>query len=449
MGSNSAPSHPGHVEHPSGVRVWPRSVHRGPEGELKVGDLSLAQVADRFGTPAFVLDEVEFRGRCREFRDAFPEAKVYYAGKAFLCKAVAAMAYQEGLGVDVCSGGELTVALGAGVPPGSIAMHGNNKSLEELERAVAAGIGTIVVDSFEEIARLTAIARRRGVRPAVMVRVMPGIEAHTHELIATAHDDQKFGLSLRDGSAEAAVSGILFEGVLQMRGLHCHVGSQILDSSAHELAATRLLELYARLGAPDGASWPELNLGGGFGISYTTMEEPVPLHDFAATLDKVIGQECATLRIPPPQLVIEPGRAIVGPSMLTLYRVGTVKPRSGLRTYVSVDGGMSDNIRTALYDATYTATIANRTSTVAPVPSRVVGRHCESGDIVVREARLPGDVRSGDLLAVAATGAYCRSMASNYNHTPRPPVLAVNHQGVRAVVRRETEADLMNLDVGP
>ncbi|MFC6023648.1 diaminopimelate decarboxylase [Plantactinospora solaniradicis] len=449
MGSDSARSHPDHVEHPSGVRVWPRNVHRGPEGGLKVGALSLDRIADQFGTPAFVLDEAEFRGRCREFRDAFPEAKVYYAGKAFLCRAVAAMAHQEGLGVDVCSGGELTVALSAGVPPETITMHGNNKSLEELERATALGVGTIVVDSFEEVARLTAIARRRGVRPGVMVRVMPGVEAHTHELVATAHDDQKFGLSLRDGSAEAAISGIISDGVLQMRGLHCHVGSQIFDSSAHELAATRVLALYARFGMPDGGPWPELNLGGGFGISYTTAEEPVSLCDFAAALEKVIGQECATLRIPHPQLVIEPGRAIVGPSMLTLYRVGTVKPRPGLRTYVSVDGGMSDNIRTALYDATYTATIANRTSTVAPVPTRVVGRHCESGDIVVREARLPGDVRSGDLLAVAATGAYCRGMASNYNHTPRPPVLAVNHQGVRAVVRRETDADLMNLDVGP
>jgi diaminopimelate decarboxylase len=307
--------------------------------------------------------------------------------------------------------------------------------------------GRIIIDSADEISRLTAVAQRRVVRPRVLIRVTPGIEAHTHDYIATAHDDQKFGFSLATGAAAAAVEAVLAENVLELRGLHCHIGSQIFDTSAYKLAAERLLRLQARVCASGGRWLPELNLGGGFGIHYTQDDDPTPLSDLALDLRKIITQECAALRRPVPTLVVEPGRAIIGPAMLTLYRVGTVKTLPGLRSYVSVDGGMSDNIRTALYGATYTAALAGRASIAPPTLTRIVGKHCESGDIVVRDAYLPDDIHPGDLLAVAATGAYCRSMASNYNHTLRPPVIAVTNARARVIVRRETEADLLALDV--
>lgn len=432
-----------------GLSVWSRNTRRVKDGSLSVGGVSVRELATRFGTPCFVLDEADFRSRCRDFRSAFRDGMVYYAGKAFLSRAVAAIAHQEGLGIDVCSAGELAIALAAGVPPMSVALHGNSKPAQELDRAVAAGVGRIIIDSGDEIGQLTAVARRRAVRPRVLIRVTPGIEAHTHDYVATAHDDQKFGFSLASGAAAAAIDAVLAEDVLELRGLHCHVGSQIFDTAAFELAAERLLRLQARTYGSGGRWLPELNLGGGFGIAYTAEDDPKAVPDLANDLRKIITQECATLQMPVPTLVVEPGRAIVGPAMLTLYRVGTVKPLPGLRSYVSVDGGMSDNIRTALYGATYTTTLAGRTSVAPPVLTRVVGKHCESGDIVVRDAYLPGDLRAGDLLAVAATGAYCRSMASNYNHTLRPPVIAVTGGQARAIVRRETEADLFALDLGP
>lgn len=433
---------------PTHTTVWSRSTRRTTAGVLEVGGINVDKLADRFATPAFVLDVADFRSRCRDFRSAFGAGRVYYAGKAFLSRAVAVMAHEEGLGIDTCSPGELAVALSAGVPPESLASHGNNKSVDELDYAVRVGVGRIIVDSFEEIARLGAIARRRGVRPAVLVRVTPGIEAHTHDFVATAHDDQKFGFSLADGAADAAIRTIRKEDVLELAGLHCHVGSQIFEVAAFTLAAERLLELRARHGTPSGAWWPELNLGGGFGVAYTSDDDPVPVADVAAGLTATVDRECARHRMPVPTLIVEPGRAIVGPAMLTLYRVGTVKSLPGRRIYMSIDGGMSDNLRTALYGARYTVELAGRTSYAAPVRTRVVGMHCESGDIVVRDAWLPGDLHAGDLLAVAATGAYGRSMASNYNHVPRPPVIAVSDGQARAIVRRETHADLLALDLG-
>jgi len=392
----------------------------------------------------YVLDEADFRARCRAFRTAFAGADVYYAGKAFLCRAVARMIAEEGLGLDVCTGGELAVALAAGFPPAAIGLHGNNKSADELGRALDAGVGRIVLDSFDEIDRLTALARERHTRPAVHLRVTVGIEAHTHEYIATAHEDQKFGFSLGGGAAAAAVARILADGVLDLRGLHSHIGSQIFDTSAFELSARRVLGLSANLGL----RLPELDLGGGFGIAYTSQDDPATPEELAGNLSKIVEAECAALRLPTPRLSVEPGRAIVGPAMFTLYEIGTVKDVDGIRTYVSVDGGMSDNIRTALYDASYSATVASRASVAPPILARVVGKHCEAGDVVVKDEFLPADVRAGDLLAVPGTGAYCRSMASNYNHVPRPPVVAVADGTARLIVRRETEADLLALDVG-
>jgi diaminopimelate decarboxylase len=429
-------------------QLWPRGVARAADGALAVGGLGVRAIAEEFGTPAYVLDEDDLRSRCREFRAAFPDEDIYYAGKAFLCRAVVRIIAEEGLHLDVCTGGELAVALAAGMPPERIGFHGNNKSVTELTRALDAGVGRIIVDSFTEIDRLTALARERGVRPRVLVRVTVGVEAHTHEFIATAHEDQKFGFSLAGGAAFQAAVKILDEDVLELRGLHSHIGSQIFDTSGFEVSARRVLALQAQIRDARGVELPELDLGGGFGIAYTTSDDPAPPHDLAKRLGKIVDGECAALKLALPHLSIEPGRAIIGPAVFTLYQVGTVKDVDGLRSYVSVDGGMSDNIRTALYDASYSATVASRASAAGPILARVVGKHCESGDIVVKDEFLPADVQPGDLLAVPGTGAYCRSMASNYNHVPRPPVVAVRDGRARVVVRRETEDDLLALDVG-
>jgi diaminopimelate decarboxylase len=429
-------------------QLWPRTVTRADAGDLTVGGVSVRDLAAAHGTPVYVLDEADLRARCREFAAAFAGADVYYAGKAFLCRAVARVVAEEGLFLDVCTGGELAVALAAGFPPERIGLHGNNKSVPELSRALDAGVGRIVLDSFQEIDRLTALARERGVRPAVLVRVTVGVEAHTHEFIATAHEDQKFGFSLAGGAAFEAVTRVLDDGVLDLRGLHSHIGSQIFDTSGFEVAARRVLRLQAQVRDARGVELPELDLGGGFGIAYTTQDDPSAPGDLAKRINKIVDAECAQENLRRPRLSVEPGRAVVGPAVFTLYEVGTVKDVDGIRTYVSVDGGMSDNIRTALYDASYSATVAGRASVAEPLLARVVGKHCESGDIVVKDEFLPADVQPGDLLAVPGTGAYCRSMASNYNHVPRPPVVAVRDGSSRVIVRRETEDDLLKLDVG-
>jgi len=428
--------------------LWPRTVHRGRTGVVTVGGLDVRELAGEFGTPAYVFDEADFRGRCREFRDAFGGADVFYAAKAFCAKAVLRIVAEEGLNLDVCTGGELAVALAAGMPAERIKLHGNNKSTAELSRALDAGVGWIVVDSTDELDRLTTLARDRGVRPRVMVRVTVGVEAHTHEFIATAHEDQKFGFSLSSGAAFDAAARIARDGVLELSGLHSHIGSQIFDTSGFEVSARRVVALLDQIRTELGVAPPELDLGGGFGIAYNSQDDPAAPDELAGCLFKIVQEECASRSVPVPHLSIEPGRALVGPAMFTLYEVGTVKDVDGIRTYVSVDGGMSDNIRTALYGANYSATLAGRISSAAPMLARVVGKHCEAGDVVVKDEFLPADVRPGDLLAVPGTGAYCRSMASNYNHVPRPPVVAVADGRARVIVRRETEADLLALDVG-
>ncbi|GGJ83263.1 diaminopimelate decarboxylase [Pilimelia anulata] len=429
-------------------RLWSRSVARGDDGELAVAGHRVSALAAEFGTPLFVLDVADFTARCRDFAEAFADADVFYAGKAFLSRAVARWVDECGLHLDVCTGGELAVALSAGFPPARLGLHGNNKSTNELARAVDAGVGRIIVDSFHEIERLTALARERGVRQRVLLRVTCGVEAHTHEFIATAHEDQKFGLSLASGAALEAALRILDDGVLELAGLHSHIGSQIFDASGFEVAARRILGLQAQIRDARGAELPELDLGGGFGIAYTSQDDPAPAKELAERLRSIVTDECRARGLREPRLSIEPGRALIGPAMLTLYGVGTVKDVDGLRTYVSVDGGMSDNIRTALYGASYSATLASRRSTAGPLLTRIVGKHCESGDIVVQDEFLPTDIRPGDLVAVPGTGAYCRSMASNYNHVPRAAVVAVDEAGARLIVRRETEEDLLRLDVG-
>jgi diaminopimelate decarboxylase len=431
--------------------IWPATATR-EQGVLQLGGIDVRDLVAEHGTPAIVLDESDFRARARAYSDAFSGGDVFYAGKAFLSRAVAKWAAEEGLGLDVCTGGELAVALSAGFPPERLALHGNNKSTSELRRAVEAGIGRIVLDSYVEIVRLAEIAQRAGVTQKVLVRVTVGVEAHTHEYIATAHEDQKFGFSLTAGEAAEAVNRVLRQPGLELVGLHSHIGSQIFDTSGFEVSAHRLVGLLRQIRDEHGLQLPELDLGGGLGIAYVAGDSPADVGAVAKELRRIVETECATAGLALPRLAVEPGRAIVGPAAVTLYEVGTVKPvdlgGGTVRTYVSVDGGMSDNVRTALYDAEYTCVLASRASDAPPMLARVVGRHCESGDVVVKDVWLPADTVPGDLLAVAATGAYCRSMASNYNHTPRPPVVAVTEGASRTLVRRETEDDLMRLDVG-
>ncbi len=443
----TAPGRPPEDLHQLHPHVWSANTGR-DAGLLTVAGIDVKRLVAEFGTPAFVLDEDDFRRRARAYRTAFGQADVYYAAKAFLCTAIARWVAEEGLGLDVSTGGELAVALRADFPAERVLFHGNNKSVAELRRAVRAGVGRVVVDSFAEIERLAAVAAGEAVRQKVMVRVTVGVEAHTHEFIATAHEDQKFGFSLAGGAAAEAVRRVLAEPSLELVGLHSHIGSQIFDTAGFEVAAHRVVALLAALRQEHHLELPELDLGGGLGIAYIPADDPLDVSEVAASLRAIVERECRAHLLAVPRLAVEPGRAIVGPAMFTLYEVGTVKDVDGLRSYVSVDGGMSDNIRTALYDAAYSVVLASRESTAPPQLSRVVGKHCESGDVVVKDAWLPADLGPGDLIAVPATGAYCRSMASNYNHIPRPPVVAVRDGRARVILRRETEEDLLRLDCG-
>ncbi|HEY4266921.1 MAG TPA: diaminopimelate decarboxylase [Galbitalea sp.] len=439
--------------------VWSRGVSRSDDGELSIAGLSASDIAAQYGTPVYVVDEADARGRARSIRESFDRefaavgtaAKVYYAGKAFLSIEIARWMIAEGLNIDVCSGGELAVALAAGVDPARLGLHGNNKSLAEIDRAVEVGVGAIVLDSMIEIARVAEAAARHGRVQSVRLRINSGVHASTHEYLATAREDQKFGIPLSD--AEATVAIIRSHDSLAFLGLHSHIGSQIFESEGFAEAAHRLFEVHARLLA--GGPVPELNLGGGFGIAYTSADDALELPEIARRFAEIVATAAAEHGVPVPVVAVEPGRAIIGPAGTTIYEVGTIKPvevsvddGAAIRIYVSIDGGMSDNIRAALYGADYTARIASRTSDAAAALVRVVGKHCESGDIVVRDEYLPGDVQPGDLLAVAATGAYCWSLSSNYNYLGRPPVVAVLDGQARLLVRRETEDDLLRRDTG-
>ena len=442
---------------------WSTGVARSSDGVVSVAGVDVHTLAATHGTPVYVLDEADLRSRARSYRRAFETAfaeigagvDVYYAGKAFLSVAVARWVHEEGLRVDTATGGELAVALRAGIPGAHIGLHGNNKSDAEIARALDAGVGRIIVDSLVEIDRVADAASAANPAP-VMVRVTTGVHAGGHEYISTAHEDQKFGLSIHaadgDSPAMPGLLKVLSRPELQLLGIHSHIGSQILDPSGFEVAARAVLTLRAQLAERTGVLVEEVDLGGGYGIAYLPGEVALDPDRIAKDIASSVAASAHDLATPLPRFSIEPGRAIVGPAGLTLYTVGTVKPvridDGTVRTYVSVDGGMSDNIRPALYGAQYHAEVVGRSSSEKTVLARVVGKHCESGDIVVHEVQLPADVRAGDLLAVAATGAYGRSMASNYNHVPRPPVVAVTDGETRVLVRRETEDDLLALDQG-
>ncbi len=471
--------------------MWAAGVARNDSGELAIDGIPVSELQRQFGTPLFVMSETDFRARARAFQDAFNEAfadicggvDVYYAGKSFLCTAVVRWVEEEGLRLDTASGGELAVAARAGIPGAAVALHGNNKSDGEIHRALDMSLGRIVVDSLDELERVAAIAANRGETAKVMLRLTPGVHAHTHEFIATAHEDQKFGLSMAGDStdtaglsaAEEAVAAAAGHDSIELLGLHCHIGSQIFEPDGFALAAEKLLDFLAAMQSKYSIVLPELDLGGGYGIAYTPVDTPRPPAEIAQAMAAVVRAKVAALGITAPRISIEPGRAIVGTSTFTLYEVGTRKtvrvdaPAGSAgggsagtgdtgetaaenvtypRRYVSVDGGMSDNARPVLYDADYSAVLASRSSEAAPQLSRVVGKHCESGDIVVRDVYLPEDVAAGDLLAVPGTGAYCWSLSSNYNYLARPGVVAVRDGSVRLIVRGETEQDLLNRDMG-
>ena len=435
--------------------MWSSNVKTG--AELSISSIPASQLAKEFGTPAFIMDEADFRMRTAAWNTALGNAfgnnagTVYYAAKAFICVEVARWIKDIGIGIDVCTGGELAVALKGGIDPAKIEVHGNNKSVAEIEKAVAAGVGTIVIDSLFEIERVASAATKHGVVQNVLLRLTPGIEAHTHESIATAHEDVKFGFSIASGAAWKAIEEVRRHSSLELRGFHAHIGSQILETESFEISAERLVALLAKYRDEFSVELPELDLGGGYGIAYLPGEVNLDPASTMKALAEVVNAQCAAHMLAIPRISIEPGRAIVGPTMFTLYEVGTIKDvtleNASTRRYVSVDGGMSDNLRPALYDAEYTAVLANRTSTAQKISSRIVGKHCETGDIVIREIDLENDIVPGDLLATPATGAYGRSMATNYNHVPRPPVIAVKDGKARVILRRETEADLLGLDI--
>lgn len=435
--------------------MWSSSVQSG--SELSIAGIPAKQLAKDFGTPAFFIDEADFYARAAAWKTSLQQSfgphagTVYYAAKAFICTEVARWIKDVGIGIDVCTGGELAVALAGGIDPAKIELHGNNKSVPEIEKAVANNVGIIVIDSLYEIQRVATVAAKANKVQRVLLRLTPGVEAHTHESIATAHEDVKFGFSIASGAAWDAIAAVNAHSSLELRGFHAHIGSQIFGYESFELSAGRLIGLLARYRDQFKKELPELDLGGGYGIAYLPDDVAVSPADAMQALSAAVTNNCTLHGLKIPTISIEPGRAIVGPTMFTLYEVGTVKDvtleNGSHRRYISVDGGMSDNIRPSLYGAEYTTVLANRASTAKNVSSRLVGKHCETGDILIREIDLPDDIIPGDLLAVPATGAYGRSMASNYNHVPRPPVIAVKDGKARVIVRRETEDDLRMLDI--
>ncbi|WP_311390280.1 diaminopimelate decarboxylase [Corynebacterium haemomassiliense] len=430
------------------AHVWPRCAKREEDGVVTIAGVPLSEIAAEYGTPVVVIDEDDFRSRCRDMAAAFlAPGNVHYASKAFLTRRVARWVDEEGLALDVASENELRIALAADFPPERITVHGNNKSDEFLRLCVESKVGHVVIDSHQELAQLEAVAKQAGVKQDVFVRVKPGVDAHTHEFIATSHEDQKFGISLATGDALSAATAAIASDWLELTGLHCHVGSQVFDAEGFKLAAERVLGLYAEIWKTQGVALGYLDLGGGYGIAYMPGESPLDVNAVARDLLAAVQEVADELGIAAPTVVVEPGRAIAGPSAVTVYTAGVIKDVdtsfTTSRRYIAVDGGMSDNIRPSLYGALYDARVVNRFTDGALTDTRLVGSHCESGDILVEEASWPDDIAPGDLIALAATGAYCYSMASNYNAFGRPAVVSVRGGEVTPMVRRETVEDLI------
>lgn len=426
-------------------------------GELVIGGCKATALAKEFGTPLFVIDEHDFKSRINAWKNALNSnfgdsaGEVYYASKSFISVEVAKWLIEAGIGIDVCTGGELAVALAANFPVNQIEVHGNNKSEEEISKAISVGVAKIVIDSMQEIERVNRLAKAAGKIQRVLLRITPGVEAHTHEAISTAHEDVKFGFSIASGAAWKAIVATQSSTNLSLEGLHCHIGSQIFENEGFILATKKLLELSAKFRDEFENELKELDLGGGYGIAYLAGDKTFDPNQVMAALAELVTNECNQHNLKVPMISIEPGRAIAGPTTTTLYEVGTTKDveleGGKLRRYIAVDGGMSENIRPGLYGAKYSALLGNRTSNAESINSRLVGKHCETGDIIIREIDLPSDIGPGDILAIPATGAYGRSMASNYNHMLKPAVISVANGMARTILRRETEADLLALDI--
>jgi diaminopimelate decarboxylase len=425
--------------------IWPLTTHSDDEGRLCIGEVPLTDIADEFRTPTYVIDEADFRGRARRYRAALPHTEVVYAGKSLLSMAVARWTREEGLGVDVCSAGELATVLAGGVEKARIIMHGNAKSQDELRAAVRNGVGRIVLDSCSEITDLAGLAEGR---QRVLIRVTPDIDIHGHHAVTTGISDQKFGFTLEGGHAAEAVARVLAHPNLDLIGLHCHIGSQVTDAGLYGEAIRRMIAVMADVRTRHGVILTQLNIGGGHGIPYLAGDPELSVDELARVIEDALDAACAAEHFPRPAIVIEPGRAISARAGVTLYQVCGIKTQRGGRTFVAVDGGMSDNPRVSLYGAKYTVALANRHSLAPRQRVTVAGRHCEAGDEIARDVELPTDLHSGDLLAVACTGAYHHSMASNYNMVGRPPLVAVKDGRARELVRRETTADLLSRDNG-
>ena len=419
--------------------LLPDSAKTNAFGHLEIGGCDLVAVAEKFGTPAFVYDEAHLRARCQEAVRAFGTHRVVYATKAFLCGAMARLAHEEGLLLDVATGGELFVALNAGVPGSGCVLHGNNKSIEELKMALDAGVHHVVVDNFDELDRLDTLHASGAMgakRARIQLRITPGVAVHTHEFVSTGQDDSKFGFNLRNGDAQRAVDRVRSSVSVEFVGIHCHIGSNVFAAENFAQAAQIMVDFANQLEVE------ELTLGGGLGVAYIEAEHAPTITQWAQSL------AVATAKlIQPTKVFVEPGRAIVASAAVTLYRIGSVKHLPGIRTYVAVDGGMSDNPRPVLYDSGYEAFLPARADADRTEHARVVGKHCESGDVLINDAMLPSGYAVGDLLATPVTGAYGHSMGSNYNKVTRPPVVFVRGGVARVVVRRESFCDLVNLDV--
>jgi diaminopimelate decarboxylase len=423
-------------ERPLPWHLLPDTASVGGDGWLAVGGCSVADLVAEFGTPLFAYDEEHLRSRCREAAEAFPDGAAY-ATKAFLCRAMARLAHDEGLALDVASGGELHVALDAGVPGERLVLHGNNKSADELARALAAGVGRIVVDSDDELDRIEGLVAGGARRPTVLLRITPGVEAHTHEFVRTGQIDSKFGFGVATGAAEAALARAAASPHVDLAGIHVHIGSQVFVADFFHQAIEVLAPFVSRFGLP------EFVVGGGLGVAYVEGEEAPTIAQWGRSVRDACAEAGITARIG-----AEPGRSIVAGAALTLYTVGTVKDLPGIRTYVAVDGGMSDNPRPVLYGSGYETFLPRAPRAERERTVTVVGKHCESGDLLVRDGQVPADLVVGDVLATPVTGAYGHSMGSNYNKVPRPPVVFCRGGDARLVVRRETEDDLLATDLG-
>lgn len=430
--------------------LWPDTVDRREDGALCIGNIAAPKLAAAFGTPLYVYDEATLRTRARSilstFRASYPNTRVVYASKALLSLSILRILHQEGLELDVVSGGELFAGLRAGVPANQITFHGNNKSEQELREALAAGVGRIVIDNHFELALIAQLTAHLGTRVPVLLRLNPGVDVHTHAKIKTGVTDSKFGFPLWNGDAAKAVARTKAIPGIDLVGYHAHLGSQLFDAETMGVAVNAMIEFAAAMDNDHGVALREFSPGGGFGIAYTNNQKEANINEWAATVSDALIASCEQHRLSLPELAVEPGRWIVGPAAIALYRVGARKEIPGVRTYVSVDGGMADNIRPSLYGAKYTAALANRAASGLRETVTIAGKYCESGDILIEQIDLPS-LESGDLLAIPGAGAYCLAMASNYNHAPRPAVVLVNDGLARLIRRRETYADLISTEV--